>query len=187
MNSCLKGAVWCMGVLGMAVSGSAARADALPVPLVHWTFDGGAATNCGSGGDLYDAVVSGAVAYTNGLADGGLCLLGGSQGYAALPYTLGDQGTIAFWYKPFRFYNYNSLFDNSVSSDQWEMWIDSGSSVRFRLAGGQGDISYGNLNTLNNGSNVWYHLAVTWDRNAETNHTRFYVNGSECRAANITA
>jgi hypothetical protein len=62
-----------MGVLVAVVLGSSGlRADPLPAPLVHWTFDGGAATNCGSGGDLYDAVVSGAVAYTNGLADGGL-------------------------------------------------------------------------------------------------------------------
>ncbi|MDD4442552.1 MAG: LamG domain-containing protein [Kiritimatiellae bacterium] len=187
MNSCVKGAVWCMGVLGMAASGSVACADPLPAPLVHWTFDGGAATNCGSGGAAYDAIVSGAVAYTNGLAEGGLCLLGGSQGYAALPYTLGDQGTIAFWYKPFRFYNWNSLFDNTRDANQWEMWLDEGANVRFRLAGGQGDIAYGNLNSLHNGSNVWYHFTVTWDRYAETNHARLYVNGCERTRANISS
>jgi len=155
--------------------------------VVHWIFDGGSATNCGSGGATYDATLYGNVAYTNGVEGGGLRFLGASQGYASMPYTFGDQGAVAFWYKPARFYNYNSVFDNSVDPNKWEMWIDEGANVRFRLAGGQGDISYGNLNTLNNGSNAWYHLAVTWDRNAETNHTRFYVNGSECRAANITA
>ena len=145
MDRYLKGAVWCVGVLMTAVFVSGLHADPLPVPLVHWTFDGGAATNCGSGGSLYDADVSGAVAYTNGIAGGGLCLLGGSEGYAAVSHALGDQGTIAFWYKPSRFYNYHSLFDNIMNPDQWEMWIYGSSVVRFRLAG-QGIVSYDNLN-----------------------------------------
>ena len=189
MNRCWKSTVWCMGVLVAVVLGSSGlRADPLPVPLVHWTFDGGAATNCGSGGAAYDAIVSGnTVVYTNGIAGDGLCLLGGSEGYAAAPCTLGDQGTIAFWYKPFRFYDYNSLFDNTKDPNQWEMWIDSGATVRFRLTGGQGDITYGNLNSRHNGSNVWYHFTVTWDRYAETNHARLYINGCECARADITS
>jgi len=168
------------------------RAEALnepasePVPLVHWTFDGGVATNCGSGGPAYDAIVSGAVAFTNGIDGGGLCLLGGSQGYAALPYTLGDQGTIAFWYKPSRFYNWNSLFDNTRNANQWEMWIDADANVKFRLDGEQGLISYANLNNKHNGLNVWYHFTVTWDRYAETNHVRLYVNGYERKRADIS-
>ena len=156
-------------------------------PVIHWTFDGGAATNCGSGGATYDATLFGNVDYTNGVDGGGLRFLGTSQNYASVPYTFGDKGTVAFWYKPARFYNYNSVFDNSVNQDKWEMWIDSGANVRFRLMGGQGDIAYGNLNSLHNGSNVWYHFAVTWDRNAITNQTRLYVNGVERYATNITA
>ena len=156
-------------------------------PVVHWIFDGGSATNCGSGGATYDATLFGNVAYTNGIGGGGLRFLGASQGYALLPYTYGDAGTVAFWYKPARFYNYNSVFDNSVNQDKWEMWIDSGANVRFRLAGGQGDIAYGNLNSQHNGSNVWYHFAVTWDRNAITNQARLYVDGAERYATNITA
>lgn len=157
------------------------------VPVIHWTFEGGAATNGGSGGAVCDATVSGAVAYTDGIDGGGLRLLGGSEGYAAVTHTFGDVGTVAFWYKPERFYNWNSLFDNSVDPNRWEMWVDSGANVRFRLAGGQGDISYGNLNSRNNGTNAWYHFAVTWDRNATTNHTRLYINGVEQQTANITS
>lgn len=156
-------------------------------PAVWWDFDGGAATNRGSGGAAYDATLFGDVAFTNGVDGGGLRFLGASQGYASVPYTFGDQGSIAFWYKPARFYNYNSLFDNSVDPNKWEMWIDSGASVRFRLAAGQGDIAYGNLNSLHNGSNVWYHFAVTWDRNAAANQARLYVNGVERYATNMTA
>ncbi len=156
-------------------------------PVVHWMFDGGAATNCGSGGAAYDATLFGAVTYTNGVEGGGLRFLGGTEGYASLPYTFGDQGTVAFWYKPALCYNYNSVLDNSVDANKWEMWIDSGATVRFRLAAGQGDIAYGNLNSQHNGSNVWYHFAVTWDRNAAANQARLYVNGVERYAANITA
>jgi len=156
-------------------------------PVIHWTFDGGAATNCGSGGATYDATLFGNVDFTNGVDGGGLRFLGASQGYASMSYTYGDSGTVAFWYKPARFYNYNSVFDNSVDPNKWEMWIDSGANVRFRLMGGQGDVAYGNLNSQHNGSNVWYHFAVTWDRNAITNQTRLYVNGVERYAANITA
>ena len=156
-------------------------------PLVHWTFDGGTATNCGSGGTAYDATLSGAVAFTNGIDGGGLRFLGGSEGYAALAHTFGDQGTLAFWHKPARFYNWNSLFDNSVDANQWEMWVQSDAAVRFRLASGQGDINYNNLNSLNNGTNAWYHFAVTWDRNAAANPVRLYVNGVERQRAAITS
>ena len=31
-------------------------------PVIHWTFDGGAATNSGSGGAAYDATLTGTVA-----------------------------------------------------------------------------------------------------------------------------
>lgn len=158
----------------------------LPPPLIRWTFDGTTA-NSGSGGATYDATVSGAVAFTDGIDGGGLRLLGSGEGYAAVTHTFGDGGAVAFWFKPTRFYNWNSLFDNSVDPNRWEMWIDSGANVRFRLAGGQGDISYGNLNSRHNGTNAWYHFAVTWDRNATTNHARLYVNGVEQQSANITS
>lgn len=170
----------------LMILGSTATAWA-QIPVVHWSFDGGAATNLGSGGAAYDATLSGAVAYTNGIDGGGLRFLGGSEGYASVAHTYGDAGTVAFWYKPARFYNYNSVFDNSVDPNRWEMWLDSGAAVRFRLAGGQGDISYGNLNSLHNGSNAWYHFALTWDRSAATNHVWFYVNGVARQSANITA
>lgn len=176
-----KVAVGCFVML-IAIAGKAWGQE----PVVHWTFDGGAATNIGSGGTAYNATLSGAVDFVDGIDGGGLRFLGSVEGYASIPYTFGDQGTIAFWYKPALFYNWNSLFDNSVDANRWEMWIDSGANVRFRLAGGQGDISYSNLNSLHNGSNAWYHLAVTWDRTAETNHVRCYVNGVERQTANIT-
>ena len=154
-------------------------------PLIHWTFDGGAATNSGSGGAAYDATLSGAVAFTNGIDGGGLCFLGGSQGYARLSYTYGSQGTVAFWYKPASFYNYNSVFDNSVNADNWEMWIYADGRLRARINNTDTSGVEYSLNNLN-GSNQWYHIAFVWN-NVSTNLTRLYVNGIERSVGKITA
>ncbi|MDD2600275.1 MAG: glycerophosphodiester phosphodiesterase family protein [Kiritimatiellae bacterium] len=173
----------CGGRLDAVLSG----ASSVEVPLIHWTFDGGAATNCGSGGAAYDATVFGAVAFTNGIHGGGLRFLGGSEGYASVSHTFGDQGTVAFWCKPERFYNWNSLFDNSVDPNKWEMWTDVNSVVRFRLGSGQGDVYGYRLNDQYNGTNQWYHFALTWNRNAQINHVRLYINGVESQRAQITS
>jgi len=154
-------------------------------PLVHWTFDGGTATNSGSGGVAYDATLSGAVAYTNGIAGGGLCFLGGSQGYAKLSYTYRSQGTVAFWYKPVRFYNYNSIYDNSANSEYWEMWIYQDGLLRTRINNTDSSGVEYDLDNLN-GSNQWYHVAFVWD-NVNTNLTRLYINGIERAKGTITA
>ena len=154
-------------------------------PLIHWTFDGGSATNSGSGGAAYDALLWGAVSLTNGIDGGGLRFLGGSQGYAKLSYTHGSQGTVAFWYKPARFYDYNSIFDNSVNSEYWEMWIYADGRLRTRINNTDTSGVEYDLDNLN-GSNLWYHVAFVWD-NVNTNITRLYVNGIERAKGTITA
>ncbi len=171
----IRGVVLCFGLVATAWGQD---------PVVHWTFDGGAATNCGSGGAAYDATLYGAVSLTNGIEGGGVRFLGGSLGYAMLPYTLGEQGTIAFWYKPARFYNYNSVFDNSVNSDWWEMWIYQDGRVRARIYNTDTSGVEYDLDNLN-GSNQWYHVAFVWD-NVTTNQTRLYVNGFERQKGTIT-
>ena len=148
-------------------------------PVIRWTFDGGAATNCGSGGSAYNAVLSGSPVYTNGVAGQGL-RLDGVDDFASVAYTLPSQGTIALWFKPDYFYNYNSVFDNSVGADQWEMWIYSDGRLRGRInnTGSTGDITYDSLISKQNGSNQWYHIAYVWD-NVVTKMARLYVNGVE--------
>jgi len=149
------------------------------VPAVWWDFDGGAATNRGSGGAAYDAVLSGTVAFTNGISGGGLCFFGGSQGYASVPYTLGDQGTISLWYRPSRFYDFNSVYDNAVDSNQWEMWIGADGALAARTGWGSAGRVGAALNADLRGTNRWFHIAFTWDRYATTNQTRLYINGDE--------
>jgi hypothetical protein len=158
-----------------------------PEPVVWWDLDGGAATNRGSGGAAYNAMLSGAVEFTDGVDGQGLKLPGGASDWASLAYTLGDQGTVALWYKPEAFYNHNTVFDNSADPNQWEMWIYDDGRLSFWMNGNHADRAEHNLNTLQNGTNQWYHFAVTWDRNAATNQTRLYVNGVEVSRRDITA
>jgi len=151
-------------------------------PVVHWTFDGGAATNSGSGGAVYDAALSGLPVFTNGISGQGLNL-DGVDDFAGVAYQLADQGTIALWFRPDTFFNYNSVFDNAVNPDWWEMWIYSDGRLTFRVKNnGSGQMFY-DLDSLN-GSNQWYHIALTWDKAAST--TVLYVDGIERGRGAIT-
>jgi glycerophosphoryl diester phosphodiesterase len=167
-----KGAVDDVRIYDEVLPASEIQTLATPVPVIHWAFDGGA-TNSGSGGAAYDAVLSGSPAYTNGI-DGRALALDGVNDFAGTAYQLPEQGTIALWYRPEAFYNYNTVFDNSVNPDGWEMWIYSDGRLTFRVKNnGSGQMFY-DLDNLN-GSNQWYHIALTWDK-ASSNVT-LYVNG----------
>ena len=99
-----------------------------------------------------------------------------------MPYRLSASGSVALWYYvPGPWYNYNSIFDNSVHNDHYECWIDEWGNLQFRPAGGawpqRAKIGLGS------GSNRWYHVVGTWD--AFTSNMVMYVNGVErSRAVN---
>jgi glycerophosphoryl diester phosphodiesterase len=144
------------------------------LPVVHWTFDGVAA-NSGSGGPFFDAALSGAPAYTNGVA--GLALaLDGVDDFASAAYPFQEQGTMSLWYRPEAFYNFNTVLDNARNADQWELWIQNNGRLRFRMGKESGEITY-DLSALG-GAGRWYHLALAWD-NVSTNMAKLYVDGVE--------
>jgi|GEM_PF-119356 len=143
-------------------------------PLVHWTFDG-TVTNDARGGSAFNAAVSGRPIYTKG-QNGQALVLDGTNGVVSVAVPLLQHGTIALWYRPTAFYNFNTLFDSVRNPDQWEMWICHSGVLRFRMGSGTGDVSY-DLKTLGGPGN-WYHLAVVWD-NVHTNQARLYVNGEQ--------
>ncbi len=164
--------------------GAALVAELAPAgdPVIHWTFDSGTATNTGSGGAAYDAELAGSPAFVAGI-DGDALALDGLDDVAGVAYQLADQGTVALWYKPDAFYNYNTVFDNAVNKDWWEMWIYSDGRLTFRVKNdGSGQMFY-DLDNLN-GSNQWYHLALTW--NKAVSNTALYVNGVLCGSGTIT-
>ncbi|MDD2348385.1 MAG: glycerophosphodiester phosphodiesterase family protein [Kiritimatiellae bacterium] len=148
----------------------------LPTPLVHWTFDGGASANSGTGGAAYDAKLSGAPERVAGVR-GEALRLDGVDDAARLDYRLPEQGTIALWYKPESFYNYNTVLDNEVNADWWEMWIYETGVLKFRVANGTGDVAC-NLKQFG-GPGRWYHMVVVWDF-ASARTARLFVDGAAC-------
>ena len=156
-------------------------------PLVHWTFDDGTLANSGTGGSAYDGTLNGSATIAEGLEGLGL-RFNGTRGYAALNHTFGDQGTVALWYKPTRFYDFHAIFDNDVHDNSWEMWIPNSGEFSFRINPDNSSvIRYGNLNSRHNGTNVWYHFAVTWDRHAPANGLGLYINGVRQGTSHIPA
>lgn len=152
-----------------------------PVPAIHWKFDGDYA-NSGSLGPSGDAVLtsgSGSAAFANAKVGQGLDLdNSGSTGgtYVGVNYQLPEQGTVMAWYYAVPWYDYQTVFDNSVNADDWEMWIYSNGVLRSRIDSGSGQVTY-DLDNLD-GPNNWYHIAYTWDKH-DTSSTaaNLYVNG----------
>ncbi|MBN1443859.1 MAG: hypothetical protein JXA90_14205 [Planctomycetes bacterium] len=143
-------------------------------PTVHWPLDGNF-SNIGTLGPAYDGVlIEGAIgsptfvpgAVGEGLSldhgDGGTPAVGGS--YVQVINPLSEQGTIALWYYARDYYNYQTIWDNSVFENDWEMWIYNDGRVRARVAQtpASGMVTY-DLDELD-GPNHWYHIAYTWDQ-----------------------
>jgi hypothetical protein len=151
-------------------------------PVVHLTLDS-TATNSGSGGATYDATLVNGPGYVDGVVGShGLDLAKASDQYVSVPYTLPDQGTIALWYYVRSYYNYNSVFDNSVQQDDWEMWVYGDARLRFRIGGTGGDVTFDDLNSIG-GVGKWYHFVTTWDKNGSV---ELYVNGSSKGSSAVT-
>lgn len=150
----------------------------LPQPLVHLTFDGGSPANSGIGGVAYDAVLSGAPARVAGVR-GEALHLDGKDDTARVSYRLPEQGTVSLWYRPAGFYNFNTVMDNEVNADSWEMWIYETGVLRFRGTNGTGEVSC-NLKQAG-GPGRWYHVALVWDY-VSAREAKLFVDGVQCSA-----
>lgn len=82
----------------------------------------------------------------------------GGKEYIETPLTLPENGTLELWYYPSSFYDYNSVWENSINADNWECWIYA-SGILSARAGGGSQVSY----TLPS-PNKWYHIAFTWEK-----------------------
>lgn len=75
-----------------------------------------------------------------------------------IDYTMTDEGGISLWYTAEAFYNYNSIFSNSVNADDWEMWVYGRAEARARI---EGDSFVSKTDLVQDQT---YHIAWTWDR-----------------------
>ncbi|MEE8306055.1 MAG: glycerophosphodiester phosphodiesterase family protein, partial [Gammaproteobacteria bacterium] len=98
--------------------------------------------------------------------------------YVEIPYIMPDQGSLALWYHTADYYQYQTIFDNSVQADDWEMWIYDDGRVRFRVQSGtEVTADLDSLASDNDGQGKWWHIALTWARDGSSVDTQMYVNG----------
>ncbi|MBN2211108.1 MAG: LamG domain-containing protein [Sedimentisphaerales bacterium] len=162
--------------------------------LVYWDFEetwnGTTVTDqsgLGNDGTVVDRTV-GTSTYIPGLNGQSLELDNYGEGgrtktqadFISLGLTLPDSGTILMWFKPYHYYNYNVIFDNSVDPDDWECWIYEDSRLHTRI---DADSYAGtNLSVLspgdpNQGAGSWWHVASTWERSGGSVEVKLYING----------
>lgn len=157
-------------------------------PIVHLPLDRHV-RNVGSGGnDLDGLLVDGSLgtsSYVAGKVEKALKLdnpdrtTGGDV--VSIPYEITDIGTVSLWINPTDWYNYQTIFDNSVDANDWEMWIYDSGVLRFRV---EAD-SYASCDLNNLGApGDWFHLAATWVRDGSGVALSLFVNG-ELRETDI--
>ncbi|MCK4311146.1 MAG: Ig-like domain-containing protein, partial [Candidatus Cloacimonetes bacterium] len=105
---------------------------------------------------------------------GNMLELDGIDDYVSVPLVLPDNGTIELWYYPDSLYNYNTIFDNSLDANDWEMWIYETGELKFRIEN-DGFVSY-DLNNLF-GAEHWYHIALSWNKHDALVDYNLYING----------
>jgi len=94
--------------------------------------------------------------------------------------TLGDQGSIAFWYRNNTKWDTGSsdkvLFDASTSSGaQFLMYIWHGGFLEFEATEPDGDRAERYTSAKSYAASEWVHIAVTWD--AINDSVKIYLNG----------
>jgi len=94
--------------------------------------------------------------------------------------TLGDQGSIAFWYRNNTKWDTGSsdkvLFDASTSSGaQFLMYIWHGGFLEFEATEPNGDRAERYTSAKSFAADEWVHIAVTWD--AINDDVKIYING----------
>ncbi len=95
----------------------------------------------------------------------------------AVGYRLPEAGAVSLWYYARDWYNYQTVLDNAVGPDDWEMWIYETGQIRFRTHH-QSKAHIVHQFHPTGDVNEWHHLVVTWDRRDRSGQAiRLYVNG----------
>ncbi|MBN1845364.1 MAG: hypothetical protein JW810_06740 [Sedimentisphaerales bacterium] len=163
------------GILTCILAGTAAQAGL----QVHLPLDGN--LNDVAGSPNHGTLVDGSLGthqYVTGKIDQGLELSGThatiNNDYLSIPYTLTDAGSMALWFEPAAIYNYNTILDNVVEANDWEMWIYATGEYAGRIESPQYVRGY----WMTPGQ--WYHVIMTWTRNTADPSkvdNALYING----------
>ncbi|MBN2129250.1 MAG: hypothetical protein JW741_07120 [Sedimentisphaerales bacterium] len=115
--------------------------------------------------------------YVEGI-DGQALQLSGTDGQTdndvvAIDFVYYNRGSICLWFRPTSLYNYNSILDNSVEANDWEMWIYGSGEFAGRIQTGYVRGVWLQVDT-------WYHIAMTWRVNPENSdliEQLLYIDG----------
>jgi prepilin-type N-terminal cleavage/methylation domain-containing protein len=103
-----------------------------------------------------------------------------------------NEWTISLWYKPSRLFNYNTIWDNSIDDNKWEMWIYTNWQLKVRANSNAWNFDWSiNTNVWYMKINKWYNIVYTWKNNYKSN---LYINWNliwskwytSTNAANVT-
>ncbi len=162
------------------------KKDAAQKPVIHITLDEDT-RNIGLNGERFAATLHGDDAnpnfWTNGILPGVKGFyLDKTTNYVALPFRVSTSysGTVSLWYQTYGDpYNYNSIFDNSIEANTYELYWRANSTMGFVPCAGE-KLELGE--TV--GSRYYkipHHIVTTWDYVA-SNHsytTKIYIDGIE--------
>lgn len=70
-----------------------------------------------------------------------------------------EEGSIEMFFYMNQLKDFNTLFDNSLSADDWEMWVYADGRLDFRTTAANTDIRTSVAGLV---AQRWYHAAITW-------------------------
>ena len=157
-------------------------------PIIHYTFDGHL-SNSGTGQATYDGTLLDTAGVNDGILSGGKLDLRENPVSQAVDgdavsvdIELPESGTIVFNYEVDEYYNFQSLFTNSIEPNDWEMWIYNDGRVRGRVEG-DAYVTF-DLDTLE-GPGEAYEIAFTWEREDDNVAVKLFIDG-ELRDQDLT-
>lgn len=168
-------------------------------PVIRYAFNDNL-TNSGTGGAAYNAVLHDDAVLNNPLftptaLGKGLDLRGNPGGpapatgvnstasngdYLSVDYKLTDSGTIELRFTADRFYDFQTLWSNSVHGNAWESWIynDGRLAARAHNSASANDLDfYLPIVGGPDAAKETYHIAYTWERNGAQLSSKLYVDG----------
>ena len=90
-------------------------------------------------------------------------------------------GTFSIWFRMNALKDFNTLFDNGTSENDWECWVPVSGQPRFRTAGANTDIDLAAANVLT--INQWHNLTITYTATGGI----MYVNGQSAAVDSTVA
>lgn len=153
-------------------------------PVIHYGFEGNL-QNDGSGGaglngvlldtpGINDALYTpGTVGQALDLRENPVSQAAGGDG-VSVDFQLPDNGTIVFDYTVDEYFDYQSLWTNSIDPNDWEMWIYNDGRLRGRVE----DDAFVTFDLDNlSGTGETYEIAFTWQRDNDNVEVKLYVDG----------